>query len=88
MICASSQVIDLSTVETRFRWLILSSFNLPRGRVVGGVDLPLECECQGLLYEGVLTFLQGRIHAVSLGLLGRVVKHSLLSVYSMREGGD
>jgi hypothetical protein len=88
MICASSQVIDLSTVETRFRWLILSSFNLPWRRVVGGVDLPFESECQGLLYEGVSTFLQGRIPAVSLGLLSRVVKHCLLPVYSMRETGD
>ena len=88
MICASSQVIDLSTVETRFRWLILSSFNLPWRRVVCGVDLPFEYEYKGLLYEGVLTFLQGRILAVSLDLLGRVVKHCLLPVYIMREGGD
>jgi hypothetical protein len=55
--------------------------------VVGGVDLPFEYECHGLLYEGVSTFLQGRIHAVSLGLLGRVVKHCFLPVYSMCEGG-
>jgi hypothetical protein len=56
--------------------------------VVGGLDLPFEYEYKGLLYEGVFTFLQGRILGVSLGYLGRVVKHSLLPVYSMREGGD
>ena len=56
--------------------------------MVGGVDLPFEYECQGLLYEEVSTFLQGRIPEVSLGLLGRVVKHCFLAVYSMREGGD
>ncbi len=56
--------------------------------MVGGVDLPFEYEYKGLLYEGVLTFLQGRILAVSLDLLGRVVKHSILPVYSMREGRD
>ena len=56
--------------------------------MVGWVDLPFEYEFIGLLYEGVSTFLQGRILEVSLGLLGRVVKHCFLAVYSMREGGD
>lgn len=55
--------------------------------MVCGVDLPFEYEYKGLLYEGVLTFLQGLIRAVSLGLLGRVVKNCFLPVHSMRDGG-
>jgi hypothetical protein len=55
--------------------------------VVCGVDLPFEYEYKGLLYEGVLTFLQGRILAVSLDLLGRVVNNCFLPVHTMRDGG-